>query len=101
MWGGQSWPQAGLLAGWTRWKAGPQADSPAPQGHLTYSADFGVTTLDAEPAPSLTSCALWPLLQHVTGGGFGDQPVGIGAQQEAVGDRSVGRCLHALDIRLM
>jgi len=23
-WGGQFWPQAGLPAGWTRWKAGPQ-----------------------------------------------------------------------------
>ena len=25
LWGGQSCPQAGLPAGWTRWKAGPQA----------------------------------------------------------------------------
>ena len=27
LWGGQSCPQAGLPAGWTRWKAGPQAES--------------------------------------------------------------------------
>jgi hypothetical protein len=31
LWGGQSWPQAGLPAGWTRWKASPQAEKPAPQ----------------------------------------------------------------------
>jgi len=31
LWGGQSCPQAGLPAGWTRWKAGPQAEKPAPQ----------------------------------------------------------------------
>jgi hypothetical protein len=31
VWGGQSCPQAGLPAGWTRWKAGPQAEKPAPQ----------------------------------------------------------------------
>jgi hypothetical protein len=31
LWGGQSWPQAGLPAGWTRWKANPQAEKPAPQ----------------------------------------------------------------------
>jgi uncharacterized repeat protein (TIGR03806 family) len=26
LWGGQSWLRAGLPAGWTRWKAGPQAE---------------------------------------------------------------------------
>jgi hypothetical protein len=31
LWGSQSWLQAGLPAGWTRWKAGPQAEKPAPQ----------------------------------------------------------------------
>ncbi len=31
LWGGRSCPQAGLPAGWTRWKAGPQAEKPAPQ----------------------------------------------------------------------
>jgi len=31
VWGGQSWPQAGLPAGWTRWKASPQAEKPAPR----------------------------------------------------------------------
>jgi len=35
LWGGQSCPQAGLPAGWTRWKAGPQAEKPAPQGKLS------------------------------------------------------------------
>jgi hypothetical protein len=30
MWGGHPLPAAGLPAGWTRWKAGPQAVKPAP-----------------------------------------------------------------------
>ena len=28
LWGGESCPQAGLPAGWTRWKAGPQPERP-------------------------------------------------------------------------
>jgi hypothetical protein len=31
LWGGQSSLQAGVPAGWTRWKASPQAEKPAPQ----------------------------------------------------------------------
>jgi hypothetical protein len=37
LWGGQSCPQAGLPAGWTRWKAGPQAEKPAPQVFVGFA----------------------------------------------------------------
>ena len=39
MWGGQFWPQAGLPAGWTRWKAGPQAER-LPHRHVVHTLWF-------------------------------------------------------------
>jgi hypothetical protein len=40
-WGGQSCPQAGLPAGWTRWRAGPQAEKPNATKRHIFSCQEG------------------------------------------------------------